>query len=102
MAIENYELTKEQAGRIPLFYFPGCEEEFVNGLEFKSRDDERPNPTILYRVKGYADSLCKLTLHPAMPIVQFVDFTGKNEDMDNIRSVVEGALEIKLKQLSRA
>ena len=99
MAIENYEIPLAQAEKIPAFYFPGGELDVAGrGLEFLSRDEGRPNPTVMYAVKGFKDARCKLTLHPAMPIVKFVDIAGQDADMARIHNIVEGALEIELKK----
>ncbi len=97
ITIENYTLTEEQAGKIPSWYFLGAEDATPKDLEFKSRDENRPNPTITYGVRGYEKSSCKLTLYWDKPLVNFVDIIGKISDMDGIREVVEGVLELKFK-----
>lgn len=99
MAVENYRIGIRDAERIPCFYFPGAEENGAdNGLEFVARDDDRPNPMVLYSVKGFRDALCTLILQKDLPVVQFVDITGADADIDRIRGVVEGALEISLRR----
>lgn len=95
MAIRNYTLTGEQAGKIPSFYFPGSEG-FAIGMSFVDRNDERPNPTVEFQIDGIPNSRCKLTLDPRRPIVQHVDLWGPDNQIEQIKGVAERALKISL------
>jgi len=95
MAIRNYELTQEQAIGIPGFYIPGSEE-YAKGLTFKGRDDDRPNPTIEFSVDGIPNSRCKLTLNPRKPLVQYVDVSAPDEQIERATGSVQVALQVEL------
>ena len=44
MAMKTFELSQEQAEKIPAFYFPGCEDDYKSGLDLESRNDAIDNP----------------------------------------------------------
>lgn len=95
MAIVNYTLTEDQAEKANDVYFPGSE---GNGkhLLFIERNDDRPNPLVVYQVRDVPRSRVQIFLHHDMPLIQHIDLCGDQKDIPKIIEAVESDLEIKL------
>lgn len=91
----RYTLSSDEAKKIPRFYEPTHESQ-VNGLTFISRENGSEN-SITYNLEDYADATCNLrmnSLHNSL--IREVEISGREEDFNGIKKVVEGALGMKL------
>lgn len=95
MGIRNYTLSEEIASQAKAIYFPGAEEE-TEQLQFQDRYDERPNPMIVYAVKGIPKSRVQITLNPMRPLIEHIDLMGEESDMEKIIAAVDNDLGIEL------
>jgi len=71
-------------------------EEESEQLKFEQRNDQRPNPMIIYSVRGIPNSRVHITLHPDRPLIDHVDLMGNDPDMERIIAAVDDDLGIKL------
>ena len=95
MEIKNYTLSEEIASKAKAIYFPGAEGE-TEQLQFQDRNDERPNPLIVYTVKGIPNSHVQVTLNPMMPLIEHIDLMGEESDMEKIIAAVDKDFGIEL------
>lgn len=97
MAIRNYTLPEEQAEQARSIYWFG-NEDASQALEFVDRDDLRPNPMIIYSVRGVPKSQVQLTLHPDRPLIKHIDIAGEESDIERIVQAVNNDLGIQLSE----
>ena len=100
MVIRNYEIPEDIAQRVPQFYVPGMEEELTE-LAFISRNEEGRNPRINYRIPTIANTVVQLTLDPQRPLIEYIDISAPETQIDNIEGIVAKVLQIDLKPLRR-